>query len=62
MQLTGMDLSEQRYDAVAEDRMGSTERSRTSTAVLLWIGMAAVNILCLFIWLHLLRHGYAERR
>jgi hypothetical protein len=42
--------------------MRSTERSQTSTTVLLWIGMAAVNILSLFIWIHLLRHGYAERR
>lgn len=62
MQLSGTDLFDQRSDAVAEDCLLRAERSQRSTAVFLWIGMGAVYILTLFIWLHLLGHGYAARR
>jgi hypothetical protein len=62
MQLTASGLVDQRGDAVAENPTLRTERSRTSTAVLLWIGMGVIHVLSLCIWLLVLRHGYGGRR
>jgi hypothetical protein len=51
-----------RPDGEAHDRPPRAEGSQAFTAVLLWIGMAAIYVISAFAWLHLQRHGYSGRR
>jgi hypothetical protein len=62
MQRSESVTSDNLLPAVAAHRMPGVERSRRSTAILLWLGMAAVYVLSAVVWLHFLRHGYSAKR
>lgn len=58
MQISEMDSFNKQPENVGADRLQGA--GRTSTAIFLFVGMAAVYILSAFLWLHLMG-GTAKR-